>query len=242
MTYLNSQDLVLVAFTVPWCGYCETLAPVLDHVAKSLHDQNVSAKIAKIDLSMQENEVISSQEKIDGLPTLLLYRAGVRYNEYHGNRSENDLLEYMLWRSGPPARFITSQVEILPYLNALELADNLEHGLLAVVVGVFLPDVQDDSSSDSGSSKYSIDSDAAQVFYEVARQYDLAIFFVTNSSEMIKEFKIEENSIVIFTAEEHDVSPAKSSFLLLASDICTLFHAHRHSTICRSLLIHPRRM
>ncbi len=44
-SFIEKQDVALVNFYAPWCGYCQSLAPVLDNAAAKLHEENVTVML-----------------------------------------------------------------------------------------------------------------------------------------------------------------------------------------------------
>jgi len=61
---------VLVDFWAPWCGYCRRIAPALDKLAESRED------VIIVKVNIDEEPALASQERIEVIPTLLLYREG----------------------------------------------------------------------------------------------------------------------------------------------------------------------
>jgi len=64
---------VLVDIYASWCGPCKTLAPRLDQVAAEFGD-----RIKFVSLNLDEARTLAADLKVQGVPTLLFYRADGR--------------------------------------------------------------------------------------------------------------------------------------------------------------------
>jgi thioredoxin 1 len=76
---LESEGLVLVDFWAPWCGPCRLIAPLMDWAAETYGDR---LKVAKMEVDPNPNTV--SQYKIEGIPTLILFRDGEMIDRIEG--------------------------------------------------------------------------------------------------------------------------------------------------------------
>ena len=68
---INGDKPVLVDFWAPWCTYCRRIGPAYDRVADQYADSLTVTKV-----NIDEEELLAIQEKIEVIPTLVLYRDG----------------------------------------------------------------------------------------------------------------------------------------------------------------------
>lgn len=62
---------LLVDFWAPWCNYCRRIAPAYDRVANQYGEEISVAKI-----NIDDEALLAEREKIEVIPTLVLYRNG----------------------------------------------------------------------------------------------------------------------------------------------------------------------
>lgn len=77
---------VMVDFFSHTCGPCRMLAPTIDAMAKKFHGRVI---IAKLDTSRYQ--MIASQYKIRGVPTLLFFKKGQLVDQLSGALPEQEL-------------------------------------------------------------------------------------------------------------------------------------------------------
>ena len=69
--YMNEGKAMLIDYWAPWCVYCRRIAPAYEKIAQQYGDRLVVAKI-----NIDEEPVIAHHEKIEVIPTLVLYEGG----------------------------------------------------------------------------------------------------------------------------------------------------------------------
>lgn len=66
---MNEGKIVLVDYWAPWCGYCRRIAPAYDKIAQQYGDKLVVGKV-----NIDEDPQLAHQERIEVIPTLVLYK------------------------------------------------------------------------------------------------------------------------------------------------------------------------
>ena len=68
---LESGEAFLVDYWAPWCVYCRRIAPAYEKLAEQYEGK---LKIAKVNID--ENPNLADRERIEVIPTLVLYSGG----------------------------------------------------------------------------------------------------------------------------------------------------------------------
>lgn len=87
---LEAQQLVLVYFWAPWCGPCRLVSPSVDWVADTYSD-----RLKVIKMEVDPNPDARSKCKVEGVPTLILFKEGKVTNSHEGAITKK-ALEQML--------------------------------------------------------------------------------------------------------------------------------------------------
>ncbi|NET50561.1 MAG: thioredoxin [Merismopedia sp. SIO2A8] len=70
---LDSSVPVLVDFWAPWCGPCRMVAPVVSEIA-----EQYAGEVKVVKLNTDDNPGVASQYGIRSIPTLMIFKGGVR--------------------------------------------------------------------------------------------------------------------------------------------------------------------
>ncbi|XP_027339712.1 protein disulfide-isomerase [Abrus precatorius] len=97
----NSGKNVLLEFYAPWCGHCKQLAPILEEVAVS-YQSDADVVIAKLDATA--NDIPSETFDVQGYPTLYFRSASGKLSQYDGNRTKEDIIEFIEKNRDKPAQ------------------------------------------------------------------------------------------------------------------------------------------
>ena len=68
---LNEGKAILVDYWAPWCGYCRRIGPAYEKVAE---EQGENLLVAKVNID--EEALLAHEQKIEVIPTLILYKDG----------------------------------------------------------------------------------------------------------------------------------------------------------------------
>ena len=67
----NAEKPLLVDFWAPWCVYCRRIAPAYEKIAESWNEGVIVAKV-----NIDDEPQLAAQERIEVIPTLVLYHKG----------------------------------------------------------------------------------------------------------------------------------------------------------------------
>tara|TARA_Y100000992_G_scaffold144695_1_gene96111 strand:- start:82 stop:408 length:327 start_codon:yes stop_codon:yes gene_type:complete len=93
-TEIKKEEISIIKFSAEWCGPCKSLAPILDSLSSSSEysDKNISWYHADV-----ETDAINTASAmgIRGVPTTIVYRAGVEVDRLVGNPGEARVREFV---------------------------------------------------------------------------------------------------------------------------------------------------
>lgn len=87
--YVNGEKPVLVDFWAPWCVYCRRIAPALEKLASERTD----VVIAKVNID--DEPQLANWERIEVIPTLVLYRGGKTLGSIVAPESKAKIEEFL---------------------------------------------------------------------------------------------------------------------------------------------------
>jgi thioredoxin 1 len=90
----TSQGLVLVDFWAPWCGPCQIMLPRLESLAASQGE-----KVHVMKCNVDENQATAMKFRIMSIPTMILFKDGVRVEQVIGLRELQDLEQLIVKHS-----------------------------------------------------------------------------------------------------------------------------------------------
>ncbi|KAF5092468.1 hypothetical protein D0Z00_004575 [Geotrichum galactomycetum] len=103
--FVEDHPLVLAKFFAPWCGHCKRLAPEYEIAATELKEQN----IALVEVDCEQNQALCAEHKIQGYPTLFVFKSLDSKSQYQGGRTAEDIVKYMKKELLPSSTKVTEE-------------------------------------------------------------------------------------------------------------------------------------
>ncbi|XP_036414244.1 protein disulfide-isomerase TMX3 [Colossoma macropomum] len=100
------DDVWLVDFYAPWCGYCKKLEPIWFEVGAELKNSGSPVRVGKMDATAYSG--VASEFGVRGYPTIKLLKGELAYN-YKGPRTKDDIIEFANRVAGPAVRSLPSR-------------------------------------------------------------------------------------------------------------------------------------
>ncbi|KAM6299091.1 protein disulfide-isomerase A2 [Aegotheles albertisi] len=169
---LSEHELLLVEFYAPWCGHCQRLAPAFAEAATTLRNESSPAWLGKVDATAQV--ALANEFGITSYPTLKLFRGGNRTHPlaYTGRMDAKGIVRWMQRRVGPSATLLEDATTATTFISSRDL----------VVIGFFKD----------------LESEAAQVFHEVASEMVDMPFGVAEAAELFEAYGLSADTVCLF--------------------------------------------
>lgn len=87
---ISGEKPVLVEFWAPWCVYCRRIAPALQKLAQGRDD------ILVVQVNIDDEPLLANQERIEVIPTLVLYEKGKSLGSIVAPESKAKIEEFIL--------------------------------------------------------------------------------------------------------------------------------------------------
>ncbi|XP_066249893.1 protein disulfide-isomerase [Euwallacea similis] len=187
----TENEFILVEFYAPWCGHCKALAPEYEKAAQTLTEKESSIKLGKVDAT--EEQELAEQFGVRGYPTLKFFKNGSPV-EYSGGRQADDIVNWLLKKTGPAATDLASVEAVKAFIEAANVA----------IVGFFK-----DQSSDLAKSYLSVASGIDDIPFGISANDEVLSNYEAKESDSIVLFKKFDEGQVLYEGDSSEASLKK---------------------------------
>eukprot|EP01080_Neovahlkampfia_damariscottae_P003535 gene3535-6270_t len=188
---INKTKFTFVKFYATWCEHSKNLAPEYEKVSFELQTyiENKNLSLLEVDLESNENMKLKESLKIDSYPSLKLYKNGIFIRDYIGERTTNEIVNFL-------TMMLTSKFSILTTEN--ELNQFLKTNKGNALIGEF----KNEKFENIKKLKKLIHSDI------IFDEFPIGIFVNSNSKndENIKLYSSQKTEISIFDLSKNELS------------------------------------
>lgn len=107
-TTIKRPELTMVKFFAPWCGHCKKLAPEYEEAAKTLN----GSKSVLGEVDCDKHKDLCNTYKVDGFPTLILFKGGEEVTKYNGPRTSQAIVQFVRGYDGPAVTTVSTKAEL----------------------------------------------------------------------------------------------------------------------------------
>lgn len=86
---IDNGEKVVVDFYADWCGPCQMMAPLFEHMAERYND------ITFCKINVDECEDIAKEYGVMSIPTFIIFKDGVPVKKQLGVMSEDELINFI---------------------------------------------------------------------------------------------------------------------------------------------------
>uniref|UniRef100_A0A0N4ZU86 Protein disulfide-isomerase n=1 Tax=Parastrongyloides trichosuri TaxID=131310 RepID=A0A0N4ZU86_PARTI len=111
---IEEYEVALVKFYAPWCGHCKRMAPDFEKAAIKLKANDPPVTLVKVDCTVEKK--VCEDHKVQGFPTLKIFRKGVLASDYEGPRDAEGIIKFMRGQSGPSSKELKSVADFEKFI------------------------------------------------------------------------------------------------------------------------------
>lgn len=132
---VENHDGIFIKFFAPYCVHCKSMAKDFLKTARKISDE-VPVALAEVDCTSATGTLICKEYGVSGYPSLKLFKNGVPFKDFDGNRTFQDMTKWLKKHAAQHSKRVSSFTELDKIIETadepllLAVLENYQDGLI----------------------------------------------------------------------------------------------------------------
>lgn len=117
---VENHESIFVKFYSPFCIHCKSMASDFIKTARKMSENEFTVTLAEVDCTSTTGSLICQKYNVPGYPTLKLFKNGLPYKDFEGNRTSTEMTKWLKKYSVQRSKQISSFIDLDRVIEAAD--------------------------------------------------------------------------------------------------------------------------